>query len=66
MNATQLLNQVHGPTDAEVITWRLPPPAIQPTKDTVLKTTPSYRVKWDDNGIPQTILPHPPQEYVYH
>ena len=66
MNATQVLNQVGGPTDAQVVTARQSPPAIQPTDDRLLKFDATYKVKWDNNGIPATILPHPPQEYVWH
>ena len=66
MNATQILNQVDGPTDAEVLESQKSPPAVLPTDDRVFKTDASYRVKWDEHGIPQTILPHMPQEYVYH
>jgi hypothetical protein len=66
MNNTQLLNQIGGPTEAEVLEARIPPPAILPTQDTVFATDASYRVKWSEHGIPQTILPHMPQEYVYH
>ena len=66
MNATQILNQVDGPTEAEVLEARKSPPAVLPTDDRVFKTDASYRVKWDNNGIPQTILQHMPQEYVYH
>jgi len=66
MNATQALNQVGGPTEAQVLEARKSPPAVLPTNDSVLKTDASYRVKCDANGIPQTILPHMPQEYVWH
>ena len=66
MNATQALNQVGGPTEAQVLAARQPPVAQLPTNDSVLKTDASFRVKWDANGIPQTILPHMPQDYVWH
>ena len=66
MNNTQILNQVGGPTEAQVLAARLSPPAIQPTDDRVLETDHSYKVKWEENGRPQTILPHMPQEFVYH
>ena len=66
MNATQILNQVGGPTEAQVLEARQSPPAIQPTDDRVLETDASYKVKWEEKGRPQTILPHPPQEYVWH
>ena len=57
MNATQALNQVGGPTEAQQLAARQSPPAIQPTKDDL--------GKYDVNGVPQTVLPHPPQEYVW-
>ena len=65
MNATQVLNQVGGPTEAQVLAARQSPPAMQPTDDRVLKTNSTYKVKWDNNGVPATILPHPPQDYVW-
>jgi hypothetical protein len=68
MNATQtyMTNLGYGPTDAQVLAARQSPPAIQPTDDRVLETDASFKVKWEENGRPQTILPHPPQEYVWH
>ena len=42
MNATQQLNQVQGPTEAEVLASRKSPPAIPPQ---------------EVNGVPQTDLP---------
>lgn len=68
MNATQnyMTSLGLGPTDAEVLAARKSPPAIQPTDDRVLATTTAFVTKWEENGRPQTILPHVPQEYVYH
>lgn len=68
MNSTQnyMTNVVGaGPTDATILAARKSPPAIQPTDDRVLETDPTYGVKWEEKGRPQTILPHPPQEYVW-
>ena len=68
MNATQIYmtNLGYGPTEAQVLAARQSPPAIQPTDDRVLETSPQYKVRWESNGRPATILPHMPQEYVYH
>ncbi len=44
-----------GTTEATQVAYRKFPPAAQPTVD-VLRSV---------NGVPQTILPHPPQEYVW-
>lgn len=51
MNATQQLNQLQGPTEAEQLASRQPPPAIPPQ---------------EVNGVPQTDLPKPPPNYVWH
>jgi len=66
MNATQALNQVGGPTEAQVLAARKSPQAILPTNDSLLEVSASYGVKWEVNGVPQTILPHMPQDYVWH
>jgi hypothetical protein len=50
MNNTQLLNQVHGPTEADVLAARKSPPAI-PTEPERPRSS---------NAVPQTQLPHPP------
>ena len=51
MNATQELNLGDGPTEAEQQAARKSPPAIPPQPV---------------NGVPQTDLPHPPVNYVWH
>lgn len=51
MNATQELNNVGGPTEAEQLAARKSPPAIPPQPV---------------NGVPQTDLPEPPPNYVWH
>ena len=51
MNATQALNQIGGPTEAQQLAARKSPPAIPPP---------------EVNGVPQTDLPHPPADYVWH
>jgi hypothetical protein len=57
MNATQKLNQVGGPTEAQQDAYHKSPSAAEPTVDDC--------GKYDVNGVPQTVLPHPPQEYIW-
>jgi hypothetical protein len=57
MNATQALNQVGGPTQKQQEAYFKSPPAAQPTVDDA--------GKYDENGVPQTVLPHPPIDYVW-
>jgi hypothetical protein len=47
-----------GTTDATIAAYRKSPPAIQPTVDDL--------GKYEQNGRPITVLPHPPQEYIWH
>jgi hypothetical protein len=53
-----------------------PPYAALPTGDDRIleisssivscNSTASFGAKWEVNGVPQTVLPHPPADYVWH
>lgn len=60
MNATQdyMQNTLGvGTSDTNQTNYRKSPPAAQPTADDLGKAT--------QNGRQITVLPHPPQEYVW-
>ena len=54
-----------GTTDATIQAYRTPPKAQFPGTDATYATDASYKVPWSVNGVPQTILPHPPYAYVW-